>query len=120
VEIAQASAQLKATGAVVLVIGFEVLEAENLVHLLPRRTAELFSLFGRNSTGQIGLLDLDITSQLIGLQVANEVVGERDDALHSMAQLGVVEMVQQVAHLQLGALGHLHGEQALAVLILTL
>jgi len=54
------------------------------------------------------------------VQVANEVVGERDDALHSMAQLGVVEMVQQVAHLQLGALGHLHGEQALAVLILTL
>lgn len=40
-----------------------------------------------------------------------------DDLLYPVPQLDVVEVMQQVAHLQLGALGHLHVQQPLLVLV---
>lgn len=58
--------------------------------------------------------------QLIRLQVPYEVMCEGDDGLHAVPQLNIVEMLQQVAHLQLCTLRHLHVEQAFAVLVFTL
>jgi hypothetical protein len=42
---------------------------------------------------------------------------EGDDALNAMPHLEVAQVVQQVAHLQLSSLSHLHRQQALAMLV---
>jgi hypothetical protein len=99
---------------------------------------ELSSLFGGHSAGQIGLFDLDISEnegsvtlgfnvvskylplQLIALQVTDKIVRECDNALHSVTQLNIAQMVQQIAHLKLGAFGHLHGQQTFGMFIFTL
>ena len=85
-----------------------------------RRTPKLSGLLGCHRRWQVGLFDLDVTSKLIGLEITDEVVAERDDGLDAMSKLDVVQMMEKVAHLQLSSLGHFHVKQSLLVLVLSL
>ncbi len=82
-------------------------------------TSELLRLFGCHSRRHVRLFDLDVTSQLIGLKRAHVTLSEGDCVLDPVAKLDVVQVVQQVAQLQLDTLVHHHAQDALAMLIFT-
>lgn len=84
VEIAQRRSDFFPAGTFVSGLLVEVLEIEDGPHLLDRLATEFPRLFGGNRRRQIRLLDFNVTPQLIGLDVARELIGEADDRFDSM------------------------------------
>ena len=85
--------------------------------MFSRWASELLSLLGGDSWRHVGLLDLNVAPQLIGLQDAHVALREGDGVLDSVAKLNVVEVMKEIAELKLDAFVNFHGEDALAVFV---
>lgn len=69
-------------------------------YLLLRRRAKFAGLAGSlGCTHGEGKHEFIVALLLVGLDLADKLVGEGNDGLHSVTQLAVTEILQQSAHL---------------------
>lgn len=73
-EVNEDTPQLLPAGRLLELLVSERLEAEDSVHLLARRTAELARLLGRDRRRKVGLLDLDVAPQLVLLDLKGNLI----------------------------------------------